>query len=273
MRARLYEVLTNPQPGDRAGRTVYVGLLLLITANVAASVMQTDPELGTRWAEFFLWFERISVALFTIEYLARLWACTTDPEFMGTFGRLRFVLAPMMLIDVAAISPFYIELLWPGALDLRFLRVLRLLRIFRLFRMRRVANAFALLSRVIEQKRYEIGVTLALVAVSVVLAAGAIYAVEHDEPGSAFTSIPRAMWWSVVTITTVGYGDMTPQTALGQVIGGFVAFVGICALALPVGILSSGFVDEINKRHEQPEPVLCPHCGRTIAPDQGENVS
>ena len=271
MRYRIHEILTNPRPHDRVGRAINSGLLLLIAANVSASVLQTDPWFARTYADFLVWFERVSIAIFTVEYLARLWSAGSHPRHAGLVGGLRFALGPMMVIDLLALAPFYVELLWPGMLDLRFLRVLRLLRIFRLFRVGRVASAFTLLTRVIRHKRYELAVTMALVLVAMLLAAGAIYAVEHDEPDSAFTSIPRAMWWSIVTITTVGYGDMYPTTALGQLIGGVVAFIGICALALPVGLLSSGFVDELNKRTASDDEAApgerraaCPHCGRAV---------
>jgi voltage-gated potassium channel len=172
----------------------------------------------------------------------------------------------MSLVDLAAIGPFYLELFLLGTLDLRFLRALRLLRLFRLLRFGHLSGALAMLTRVVQAKRAELGVALAVVGVVVLVAAGAIYTVEHGEPNTTFTSIPRAMWWSVVTITTVGYGDMTPMTAIGRVIGGVVAFIGICALALPVGILSTGFFDELNRVKPASSPAIraCPHCGGIV---------
>jgi voltage-gated potassium channel len=263
MRRRIYEILTNPRSDDLTSRIVSFGLLLLIAANVAASVLETDAELATRAPRQFFWFEVASVAVFTLEYIARLWSCTTDTRFSVSWkARFRFALGPMSLVDLVAIAPFYLELFLLGTLDLRFLRALRLLRLFRLFRFGRLASALAMLARVVQAKRAELGVTLTVVAVAVLMAAGAIYTVERGEPNTMFTSIPRAMWWSVVTITTVGYGDMTPTTPIGQVIGGIVAFIGICALALPVGILSTGFFEELN-RVERSSPAIraCPHCG------------
>jgi voltage-gated potassium channel len=263
MRRRIYEILTNPRSDDLTGRIVSFGMLLLIAANVVMSVLETDAELAMRAPKLFFWFERASVAIFTLEYIARLWSCTTDPRFSASWkARLRLAVRPMSLVDLMAIAPFYFELFLPGTLDLRFLRALRLLQLFRLFRFGRLAGALAMLVRVVRTKRAELGVTLAVVGIAVLMAAGAIYTVEHDEPKTMFTSIPRAMWWSVVTITTVGYGDMTPTTPIGQVIGGVVAFIGICALALPVGILSTGFFDELN-RVERSSPAIraCPHCG------------
>ncbi len=265
MRRRIYEILTNPGPRDTLGRLISFGLLLLIAANVTTSVLATDPDVARAGREFFPRFEKVSVAIFTAEYLLRLWSCTADPRFAdGLRGRLRMATSPMALVDIAAILPFYIDLLFPGTMDLRFLRVLRLLRLFRLLRARRLSEASATLVRVIYAKRMELAVTLSVVMVAVLLSAAAIFLAEHGQPDTQFTSIPRAMWWSIVTVTTIGYGDMVPYTAAGRVIAGFVAFIGICAVALPVGIFSSGFVEEINRRKDDAadKEATCPHCGR-----------
>jgi voltage-gated potassium channel len=259
MRRRVYEILNNPRPGDTLGRAISFGLLVLIAANVTANVLETDAEIAALSPEFFRTFEVVSVAVFTIEYLLRIWSSAEDPRFAGLAGRFAAASRPMALVDLAAFAPFYITLLSPTALDLRYLRVLRLLRIFRLLRSRHIADAFGMLARVIQGKKAEIGVTLAVVAAAMLLSAGLMYLVEHDQPDSLFTSIPRSMWWAIITITTIGYGDMVPVTALGKVLGGFVGFLGICALALPVGILSSGFIEEINRKGSEVPP--CPRCG------------
>lgn len=269
MRQRIHEILTNPRPDDVIGRLISLALLLLIAANVAASALETEVEIAVQAPQFFFWFERISVAVFTAEYLLRVWSCTADPRFKGAVrGRLRMATRPMALVDLAAIAPFFVELLLESALDLRFLRVLRLLRLFRLLRNSRIADSFATVVHVLQRKRVELFVSLAVVVVTMLVSAGAIYIAERNEPGSLFTSIPRAMWWSVETITTIGYGDMIPTTPVGKLIGGMVGFVGICAVALPVGILSSGFVEEINgKKQRAAQPIAahpCPHCGGTL---------
>ena len=246
MKKRVYEILTNPAQGDRLGRFIGFSLIAL---NVAASVLETDAEIHAAAPHVFRWFETISVIVFTIEYVLRIWSSTTDPRVRRAFaGRLRTGLRPMMLVDLASIAPFYVDLLLPGVIDLRFLRVLRLLRIFRLMHIGPLAEAFARLVRVIQAKRLELGVSLFVVAVAMLISAGAMYQVEHELPNTQFTSIPRSMWWSIVTITTIGYGDMTPQSPLGQFIAGIVGFLGICSLALPVGIISSGYLDELNRK-------------------------
>lgn len=266
VKRRIHEILTTPRPGDRVGRVISFLLLMLIATNVLACVLETDQDIRALAPEFFVAFEWVSVAVFTVEYALRLWSSTADPEFQRRWGRLKWATTPMALVDLLAIAPSLIQYFLPGALDLRFLRVLRLLRLFRLLRYGRLAYAFSTLVRVIHTRRVELGVTLAFVVVATIIAAGAIYLAEHGQPDTGFSSIPRAMWWAVVTITTVGYGDMVPQTALGHVIGGLVAFVGICALALPVGILSSGFIEELTRQQAEAKPktATCPHCGELL---------
>lgn len=270
MRRRIYEILNHSRSDDRVGHFVGSALLLLTAANVIASILETDARIRNSAPAFFDGFEVVSVAIFTIEYVLRLWSCTADPHFAGAVrGRVRMALTPLALIDLAAIAPSYLELLLPGALDLRFVRVLRLLRLFRLLRYSRIADAFATLVRVLRSKHVDLAVSLAIVLVAMLLAAGMAYVAERNAPGTEFTSIPRAMWWSVVTITTIGYGDMVPLTPAGRVIGGVIAFIGVCAVALPVGIVSSGFIEELNRRKRQPtaapeEGRRCPHCGGAL---------
>ena len=260
MRRRIFEILTGPRNNDLVGRVISGLLLLLIAANVTASVLETDQDIARRAPGFFRWFEIVSVVIFTIEYVLRLWSCTADKTYADPIrGRLKLAGRPMSIIDLLAIAPFYFELLLPGTLDFRFLRALRLMRLFRLLRIGSLADAFATLARVVQGRRPALVVTLAVVIVAMVLSAGAMYLVEHEYSGSPFTSIPRAMWWAIVTITTVGYGDIVPISAAGKAIAGFVAFLGICALALPVGIISSGYLDELSRRQAK-EP--CPHCGK-----------
>jgi voltage-gated potassium channel len=265
MRRRVYEILTGPRADDRLGRAISFGLLALIALNVIASVLETDAAIYAQAPRLFHYFERVSLVVFTVELLLRFWSCSSDPAFgRGVRGRLRLAMRPMSVVDILAIAPSYAELLLPGFFDLRFLRALRLLRIFRMLRVPRVSRAFNTLARVIMSRRTELGITLAFVAIATLIAAGAIFLVERHEANTQFTSIPRAMWWAICTVTTVGYGDIVPLTALGRVIAGVVTFVGICAIALPVGILSSGFVDEINQRNREKLATgsICSTCGR-----------
>lgn len=266
---RIYEILgNNLRTGDVLGSAISISLLCLIAANVLVSIVESEPSVHLLAPRFFLWFEWISVGVFTAEYLLRLWSCVVDPRYSRPIrGRLRMMLSPLALVDLIAIFPFYMDLFVPHVIDLRFLRALRLLRMFRLLRIDPLAEALTTVLRVLRRKRLQLLVSFAIVVVAIFISAGAIYVVEHGEPDTRFTSIPHAMWWSVVTITTIGYGDMVPATAVGKIIGGFVSFVGICAVALPVGIVSSGFIEEVGRRSRAAaiararELKTCPHCG------------
>ncbi|MGE3854274.1 MAG: ion transporter, partial [Planctomycetota bacterium] len=236
-------------------------------------------------ADAFYWFELVSVLVFTIEYLLRLWACTALPEFPGMIrGRVKKALEPLMLVDIVAIAPFYLQLVMPAA-DLRFVRALRLFRIFRIFRSGRLAASFTLLMDVLKSKREELAVSAVVVIIMVVLSASVIYLAEHDNDAQIanrkFQSIPDAMWWSVVTVTTIGYGDQAPVTTVGKIIGSFIAVLGVCVFALPVGIIGAAFVEEMNRRARlradeanatvasmgealHTTHAACPHCGKPI---------
>jgi voltage-gated potassium channel len=269
LRQRTYGVLSHPDPQDRSGRAIYGLVLALIVANVAASVLETVSSIEAAAGGFFLRFELVSVAVFTAEYLARLWACVEDPRYASR-GRLAWVFSPMALVDLLAIAPFYLSLVAVVPLDLRFVRVLRLARVFRLLRVEALSQALHTLGNVTRKKRHELLISVFVVAMLVLLVSSIMYFIEHGEEGTAFTSIPAAMWWGIITVTTIGYGDMTPVTAVGKVFGGVVAFLGVCAFALPVGIISAGFINELEQEKE-PAPaetrssLCCPSCGAALA--------
>ncbi len=229
-------------------RTLDVSLLALIVLAVCAAILETVPSVRERFGAELHAFDVFSVVVFTIEYVLRLATCTAHPS--GRFGepvrgRLRFALTPMALVDLAAIAPFYLEALLP--VDLRFLRVLRL---FRIFKLTRYSAAMSILLGVLRDEARSFGAALFILMVILILAASGIYLVESDVQPEAFGSIPAAMWWAVATLTTVGYGDVTPITAGGKVFGAIVTIVGIGMVALPAGILASAFSDHLRRRRE-----------------------
>lgn len=253
IKLRVYQLVVDPPEGDRLGNAINVGILILIAINVTVGLLETVKGLEAQYKTFFYWFEFASVMIFTVEYLLRLWSCTAIEEYKHPIrGRIKISLAPMAIIDLLAILPFYLQVFAPG-LDLRFVRVLRLLRLFRLFRFGRVATSFRMLGRVMKGKREELFISLAVLMLVLILASNIMYIIEHNQPNSQFTSVPAAMWWGMITITTIGYGDMVPMTPLGRAIGMLVAFLGVCVFALPVAILGAGFVEEIEQKDKLKE--------------------
>jgi len=268
LRQRTYEILEAARPGDRVSLLVDWALMVLILANVGAAIVQTVGPIYEAAQRWFDAFEVASVLIFTVEYMARVWSCTVDPRYAQPLrGRLRFARTPLALIDLIAIAPFWLTL---GASDFRMLRLLRLVRILRLAKLARYSHALQTLGRAAVRKRGELSVTLVALGVLWIISASLMYAAEHRAQPEAFSSIPAAMWWAVATLTTVGYGDVYPVTALGRAMGSVVAILGIGMFALPAGILGSAFLEEVEEAKAQAaSPQRCPHCGKAIHGDGG----
>ena len=261
MHRRLFELLEPAAPGDRLSHAFDVFLVTLILLNVLAVMTETVKGLGTRYHTLFWDFEVFSVAIFTAEYASRVWTCTEDRRYRGAVrGRLRFALSPIAIADLIAILPFYIPVLIP--LDLRYVRAVRLLRFFRLLKAARYSEASATLGHVLRSKKEELVVTLSAGLVLLVIASSLMWAFEAQAQPEKFGSIPAALWWGIVTLTTVGYGDIYPVTTAGKVVAGTISLVGIGLVALPAGILASGFVEHLQNRRGA--RAVCPHCGKEI---------
>ena len=267
LRQRVWELLDvseDPQSGVADWDWVDVILLVLILLNVLAVILETVQSLQLRFGTAFWAFEVFSVGVFSVEYAARIWACTADPRYrQPIIGRLRYVSSFGGVVDLLAILPFYVSLAVPAAaLDLRILRVLRLLRFARVLKLGRYSDSLGRMKRVIGARRGDLGVALAAVGVVLILASSAIYYVEVDTQPDVFTSIPAAMWWGISALTTVGYGDITPVTPLGKFLGGIIQLLGIAIFALPAGIIAAGYEEE--SRRNAPGPGICKSCGRPL---------
>ena len=250
----VFETLEAGRAATRFGHFVDQALIVLITLNVVAVILETVPELRTDYAPWFDTFEILSVAIFSIEYVLRVWSITEHPgeKFRHpVVGRLRYMLTPMALIDLAVIVPFYATFFF--SLDLRILRVVRLLRIARLSR---YSTGMRLLFQVLHDEARNIGAALFVLIVMMVLAACLVFVAEHEAQPEAFGSIPAALWWAVVTVTTVGYGDVVPVTIAGKAFGGMIAILSVGLIALPTGILASGFNEALHRRRRRFEALV-----------------
>ncbi len=246
LRARIYEVIESTQPGNGIGVWFDRFLIVLIVTNVIAVILETVDQISEVYSDFFFVFELFSVAIFSIEYLMRLWTIVDGPNAnfrAPVAGRLRYALTPMALIDIAAILPFYLSVFI--GIDLRFMRVFRLLRLLKLTR---YSTAMHMLGATLYTQRRALLAALMIVFMTLILTSSVIYLFEKDAQPEAFGSIPEAMWWGLATLTTVGYGDIYPITLVGKIFGSIVMILGIGIFALPVGILATGFAEEIRKR-------------------------
>ncbi|WP_422027975.1 cyclic nucleotide-gated ion channel [Pyruvatibacter mobilis] len=246
LKARLYHILEAGKTTDRASLIFDVSMTLLILANVVAFALETVEDIGTAHAVWFDAFNLASVAIFTVEYVLRLWVCTEHRPYarLGAAGaRLRFAATPMMVIDLLAILPFYLSFLLP--IDLRVLRVFRMLRFFKLAR---YSPALDSINRVMWQERRALGAAIIVMTGALLVSSTLLYFIEREAQPEAFGSVPAAMWWSMATLTTVGYGDVVPVTVAGRMVGALVMLFGLGMFALPIGIIATGFSHEIHRR-------------------------
>ena len=260
LKHRVWEILDIAEPGDIPSKIFDIFILSLIFLNVVAVILGTVKPIEERFERFFHWFEIFSVIVFSIEYLARVWSCVSRKEYSSPVaGRLRFVVKPMSLVDLFAVLPFYLAFVHT---DLRFIRALRLFRIFRVAKLGRYSSSVRLFGRVFKNKKEELVITAMVMILLIVIASSFMYFAENEAQPDKFPDIPSTMWWSVVTLTTVGYGDVYPVTGLGKFFASIISILGIGMFALPTGILAVSFVEEIQK--QKSKKVICPHCGREI---------
>jgi voltage-gated potassium channel len=261
IKKRIYTILQGAEEPTLASRCVGGFIVGLIVLNVLAVILETVQEFEKAHGGQLRAFEVFSVIIFTIEYGLRLWTCTEDPRYARPVsGRLRYVLTPLALIDLVAILPFYLPMFI--RCDLRFLRALRLFRMFWLLKIGHYSRSLRLIGQIVKSKREELAVSGFAVIVLLVCASSAMYFIEHDAQPKVFSSIPASMWWAVVTLTTVGYGDIYPVTPLGKFVGAFVTLLGVATVALPAGILAAGFGAALDKRDTK--SAKCPHCGKGL---------
>lgn len=248
IRVKAYQLIDENGPSSKLNNIVSGFIVLLIITNVLAVIFESHKPIGTKYHTFFYYFEVISVVIFTFEYLLRAWFCIGKSKTgykQAIRVRLKYLSSPMALIDLLAIAPFYLSFFF--AIDLRYLRMLRMLRLLKLAHYFKGLNLFA---SVLVKEILTISAAIFTMLVLVILAASIMYSVEHAAQPEVFDSIPSAMWWAVVTMTTVGYGDVTPVTFIGKFIAIFIMLLGVGVVALPAAMLATKFSDELQHRKE-----------------------
>ena len=245
LRRRIHTTLDGGG-SDLTSRLVHGGLVALVCISVASAIMETVPAYAEHYSLLFLLVEALAIAAFTIEFLLRLWSApdhTPYSEMHASQARLRFMLTPSALIDLASILPFYLAFFMPADL-----RVLVLLRLLRFFKLARYSAGMRSLIAALEAERKALFASSVVLLGLVLIAAAAMHLVEHEAQPDKFGSIPDAMWWAVVTLTTVGYGDVVPVTLAGRIVASFTMLGGLMMLALPIGIVANAFAEEIHRR-------------------------
>lgn len=232
----------------------------LIILNVLSLILASYKEIYTKYELFFEYFELFSVIIFSAEYILRFWTADLDFEKGTPFSkRIKFSLSAFGLIDLFAILPFYLPLLFP--FDLRVLRILRLFRLLRIFKLGRLSKSLQTITSVLKESKSELSITLFVAFILMILSSTLMYYVENEAQPDKFENIGQSLWWSVATLTTVGYGDIYPITGLGKVLSSVIALIGIGFVALPTGIISSAFISRMQSEKEKRKECKCPKCG------------
>lgn len=245
LRQYLYIVLESGRD-HFVSRVFDIFMIWLILANVLAVAIETESALGEEVRGLLRDFDFFAVIIFTVEYFARLWVAVEHPPHLHGAAwrkRLNWAMTVPMLIDLMAILPFYVGLIYPFDA-----RVALLFRMMRFLKLARATPALGTLGRVLYNERRAIFGAVIVMLGLIVFSATIMYELEGAAQPDGFGSIPRAMWWSVATLTTIGYGDVVPITGVGKIMAGIVMIAGFGMFALPIAIISTGFAAEIHRR-------------------------
>lgn len=245
-RRRLYEILDQGPVGDLTSWIVDKGLVLLIVVNLAAVILESVPAFEAEYRSAFIAIELASLAVFTVEYALRIWVAPEHAPCRSLAplqARLRFVTSPAGLVDLVAILPFWLAFVLPDEL-----RILLVFRVVRFFKIARYSPGMrSLLDALYAERRALVGCLVIFAGVTLVAAALVHLAERHAQPDKLGT-LPDAIWWAVVTLGTVGYGDVVPVTGMGKLIAAITTVMAIVMIALPVGIIATAFANEIHRR-------------------------
>ncbi len=260
-KAILYDALEGRKYTNVLSKKINLYLIVLIIISILISAISTVQELHANYRFVFLILDFFILTLFIAEYLTRLYVINVSSKYKGVIlGRLKYALTPMAILDLLVILVSFFSMSQSGIFIARILRLLKIVRLFHAFSK---TTTFTILKKVIDNEKHVLSLIAMFCVLLVVGSSSIVYMLEHSVQPEVFSSIPKAMWWSVITFTTVGYGDMYPITALGRALTSFIAFIGLASFSIPTTILTAGFITEARKLKEEKEQK-CPHCGKNI---------
>ena len=245
LRKKIFMILER-ESHSKFSEFIHYFLMTLILVTVVAVILESDVSIYNRYKSIFWILEALSLTVFTIEYILRVWSSAEIKKYKKLKGRIKYIITPMALIDLMAVLP-----VWFGFFIYRDLMILRGLRLIRVFKLTRHSRSMNLLLSVLRQESANIFSAFFVLSILIIIAATGMHLVEGNNQPEGFGTIPKAIWWATVTLTTVGYGDVVPLTAAGKIFGIIILMSGIGMAALPAGILASGFTKEVNRRKEK----------------------
>lgn len=252
-RALVFDLLDAGGPDELPSRVIDATIVTLIVLSLASILLATVDPVDARIGWLLDTTLVVAVLAFTAEYALRLWACTCEEAYADpVHGRIRFALTPLAIVDALALLPFYLalgaQIVTLGSAEVS--PVIQLFLVLFFLKLARYSKALRTLGHVLYKRRGELGAVLIVDLVLLVAVSSAMYLVEGPVQPEAFSSIPETMWWGVVTMTTVGYGDITPVTHGGRIIAGLAALLGVAMFALPAGVLGAGFTEAFQEAQE-----------------------
>ena len=253
IRKRIWEVLETGNSHDKVSLYIDIFLISLILLNIVAVLLETVDSIYNQYKNQFLIFERLSTFIFLVEYILRVWVSieAKKDKDSNLITRLKYMITWPAIIDLLAVLSGLLPMLFE--VDLRLLRALRMIRLLKFSRYFKVMN---LLLGVLKEEKQSFLAAMFLLVIALLIASTGIYIFEKEAQPDKFGSIPESMWWAIATLTTIGYGDVTPITAMGKLFGAIIAIIGIGTVALPSGILASGFSDQLKRRQSKYENEL-----------------
>lgn len=270
LRAQVYALFNATPTSFSLNKYIDYVVIMAVLVSVVCIVLETVQEINAQWSVQFHILDLLTVAIFSVEYVLRVYSCCEQAQYAKPLrGRIKYMLSASALVDLIAIFPFYFDIFFAKTYDLRFLRIFRLTRLLKLTRYTGTLNT---LIKAVQREKYVLLAAAFMMFLMIILTASLGYMFEHDAQPDKFESIPTSMYWAVITLASVGYGDITPITPLGRIMTVVVSFVGIGIFAIPAGLMASSFTDQLRLDRNAFEETVRSHlnAGSISEEDRGE---
>jgi len=262
---KIFDIIDPDNSNSVLSRIFDASIITLIIISVLSIILDTFEFLG-QYSDLLYIIEIFTIIIFTVEYILRIW--TADmlyPDFGHKKARFLYIISFMALIDLFAILPFYLPFFLPH--DLIVIRSLRIIRIFRFFKFNRYTNVLSDIGEVFKKKASQLITSTFIVFLLMLITSILMFTVEHEKQPDVFKNAFDSLWYTIATITTIGYGDIYPISVWGKALSGVIAFLGIGLVAIPTGIISAGFIEQAKRVSEEKEAdkkCFCPYCGKKL---------
>lgn len=259
---RIYTIIQIGSIDDIPSRTYDIALMLAVVINIFIAIFETFPQ-SDRYLYILRVVESITVLFFTIDYLLRIWTATYLYKGVTVArARRKFIFSWAGIVDFLSCVPYYLPFFFPRvAVALRMFRIIRILRIFRIHH---YSDPLKVIGQVLTKKKGQLMSSIFIVLILMVAASLMMYSLEHKAQPEVFNNAFSGFWWAINTLLTVGYGDIVPITFAGKICGAIMTFLGVGMVAIPTGILSAGFVEQMTPKPKARETHYCPNCGQKL---------